>query len=213
LKNKVRVIDADSLGKRFCKFLILVCALSFIIGFTWPEKANADIIRNGIVFPLDEPIMVGKRIVLTAWYSFKRADMGGREYHAWNLPAREGSDVLASFSGQVISICYKRFEGNCIVIAYDNGITLGYCHIGSYVVHAGYKQHGKYIPGQRVAPGDLIGYVGRTGRTTGSHLRIVNINSDNQPVFIGPATFGMNYKTDFYYMGGMTKDELRFEFL
>ena len=46
------------------------------------------------------------------------------------------------------------------MIAHAFGLTTRYGHLGSFAVS----------PGQTVKRGDIIGYVGSTGRATGSHL-------------------------------------------
>ena len=49
--------------------------------------------------------------------------------------------------------------GNSIIISHGNGYTTLYAHCLSLVVHAG----------QSVKQGQLIGYVGSTGRSSGNH--------------------------------------------
>ena len=50
--------------------------------------------------------------------------------------------------------------GNDAVLKHAFGLTTRYGHLSSYAVK----------PGQQVARGDVIGYVGSTGRSTGAHL-------------------------------------------
>ena len=46
------------------------------------------------------------------------------------------------------------------MVTHDFGLSTRYGHLSRFNVHAG----------QRVARGDVIGYVGSTGRSTGAHL-------------------------------------------
>lgn len=167
------------------------------------------------VFPLDEPVMVNGKILCTAWFSYKRQDMNGSKYEALNYPAREGSTVKACIGGTVKFAKYFRYSGNTVRVINDDGTELEYCHLDSYVVHGQYINKGKFIPGSRVEAGDVIGFVGRTGRTTGSHLRLVRyrvVNGVMVKDFICSEDFNMAYN-DFVYRAGSAKEELKFDFL
>src|SRR3546814_15188163 len=50
--------------------------------------------------------------------------------------------------------------GNYVEIEHGNAIETRYGHMSRFVVHSG----------QHVKKGDIIGYVGSTGRSTGNHL-------------------------------------------
>jgi murein DD-endopeptidase MepM/ murein hydrolase activator NlpD len=51
-------------------------------------------------------------------------------------------------------------RGNMIIIDHGGGLFSGYAHLSSFAV----------AEGQTVAAGDVIGAVGNTGLSTGSHL-------------------------------------------
>ena len=61
--------------------------------------------------------------------------------------------------------------GNKTVVRLDDGTVLWYCHQSEFAAEKG----------QRLAPGDLIGYVGSTGNVTGPHLHL-EVHSGNKPV-------------------------------
>lgn len=80
-----------------------------------------------------------------------------------DLAASNGTPVYASASGNVIISKQGSWNGgygNYIVIEHPNGTQTLYAHHSSNVAGAG----------SSVSQGDLIGYVGSTGRSTGSHL-------------------------------------------
>lgn len=52
--------------------------------------------------------------------------------------------------------------GTAVIISCDEGVTVTYGHLWSVAVS----------PGQRVAPGDVVGYTGSTGYSTGPHAHI-----------------------------------------
>ena len=61
--------------------------------------------------------------------------------------------------------------GKAIVIDHGNGISTRYGHLSGYAV----------TTGQRVNRGDVIGYVGESGRSTGPHLHY-EVRINNTPV-------------------------------
>ena len=71
-----------------------------------------------------------------------------------------GTKVQAPADGIVISTGAQGGYGNAMVIDHGYGIVTRYGHLDSFAVRAG----------QKVKRGDLIGYVGNTGRSTGPHL-------------------------------------------
>lgn len=86
--------------------------------------------------------------------------------HGWNavdLGARRGTPILASASGTVIVAKTGGWNGgygNYVVITHDNGTQTLYAHMRNTIVSVG----------QSVSAGQVIGYVGMTGMTTGAHL-------------------------------------------
>jgi murein DD-endopeptidase MepM/ murein hydrolase activator NlpD len=74
----------------------------------------------------------------------------------------EGSTIHAVESGVVVSVGYDGAYGNKTVLLLDDGTELWFCHQSSVVVSVG----------DRVAAGDVIGYVGSTGNVTGPHLHL-----------------------------------------
>jgi murein DD-endopeptidase MepM/ murein hydrolase activator NlpD len=79
-----------------------------------------------------------------------------------DFAAPEGTEIRSIGPGVVISTAYDGAFGNKTVVRLDDGTVLWYCHQSEFGVE----------PGQRVKPGDLIGYVGSTGNTTGPHLHL-----------------------------------------
>ena len=83
-----------------------------------------------------------------------------------DIPANGGTPILASKSGQVITSVYGSGAywsyGNYVVIDHGNGNSTLYAHMSSRAVSEG----------QMVKQGQVIGYVGTTGNSTGNHLHL-----------------------------------------
>ena len=85
-----------------------------------------------------------------------------RPHHGIDYAAPKGTPVRAVGDGKVIKANYSGGAGNFVKIRHNNTYTTGYMHLSKY---------GEDIKvGQRVKQGDIIGYVGSTGISTGPHL-------------------------------------------
>jgi murein DD-endopeptidase MepM/ murein hydrolase activator NlpD len=96
----------------------------------------------------------------------------GAEFHkGLDISTRFGKEIVAPADGLVIVSAYDQQEGNYIKIDHGRGLATGFAHLSRMVA-----RHG-----MRVKRGDIIGYVGDTGRSTGSHLHY-SIFVNNVPV-------------------------------
>lgn len=87
--------------------------------------------------------------------------------------AAVGTPVVATARGKVILASYNGGWGNMVKIEHANGYLTHYAHLSKY---------GKGIAvGKEVTQGQIIGYVGSTGWSTGPHLDY-GMKLDGQPV-------------------------------
>jgi murein DD-endopeptidase MepM/ murein hydrolase activator NlpD len=77
-----------------------------------------------------------------------------------DLGAYKGTPIYASRSGTITIATYHSTAGNYVQINHGDGYCSVYMHMTHYVVKLG----------DYVKAGELIGYVGSTGRSTGPHL-------------------------------------------
>lgn len=77
-----------------------------------------------------------------------------------DISTPKGTPVYATADGDVESAGYTGDYGNLIVLKHDFGLTTRYGHLSRFNVK----------PGAAVHRGDVIGFVGSTGRSTGAHL-------------------------------------------
>ena len=94
------------------------------------------------------------------WYIHK-----GLDFSTW----RSGDAVLATASGQVVTVTFDSSFGNYIIIKHKHGTYTRYAHLDSVRVKKG----------QTVEQGEVIGTIGNTGMSTGPHLHYeVHIGSE-----------------------------------
>lgn len=85
-----------------------------------------------------------------------------RAHTGVDFAAPKGTPVHAVADGTVIFKGWGGGGGNTLKIKHNNGFMTGYLHLSGYA--KGIRQ------GSRVSQGQLIGYVGSTGASTGPHL-------------------------------------------
>lgn len=85
----------------------------------------------------------------------------GRDFHpGLDISADHGRPVVATADGTVASASYSGNYGNLVTIDHGFGLTTRYGHLSRFAVKTG----------QTVLRGQVIGYVGSTGRSTSAHL-------------------------------------------
>lgn len=88
-------------------------------------------------------------------------DPGEGEFHRGiDIATPSGTAIHATGDGVVVSAGWGTGYGREVVLNHGHGITTLYAHMSSIAV----------IPGQTVTRGQVIGYVGLSGRSTGPHL-------------------------------------------
>lgn len=85
---------------------------------------------------------------------------GMRAHKGIDLPAATGTPIHASADGVVGKADWFGGYGLFVELEHGGGMETRYGHMSRIAV----------AEGQRVSKGDVIGYVGSTGRSTGSHL-------------------------------------------
>ena len=115
--------------------------------------------KNGITWAL--PIDYKR---LSSVYGYRTHPVTGqknKKHNGVDLTATIGTPVYATRSGKVSYVGYQAGgAGNYVNITHDNGFLSTYMHLDSYIVKSG----------EYVTIGQLIGYAGNTGGSTGPHL-------------------------------------------
>ncbi|UVO55579.1 M23 family metallopeptidase [Sphingomonas sp. SUN039] len=121
----------------------------------WYDAAGVGERRAGFVLPVANARKTsgfGWRLHPLLGYS--RMHQGTDYGAAYGTPIRAVTDGIVSFAG------WHGGHGNMVQLKHPSGLGTGYAHMSRIAV----------APGSRVAQGQVIGYVGSTGLSTGPHL-------------------------------------------
>jgi murein DD-endopeptidase MepM/ murein hydrolase activator NlpD len=125
---------------------------------SWKKLDN--LADGAIAVPSDKPV---KTAAFTSGYGVRSDPFKGRAaMHAGiDLAGPVGTPIYATADGTVSDAGYNSGGyGNLVKIDHGRGIETRYGHLSAFLVR----------PGQRVTRGQMIGRMGSTGRSTGSHL-------------------------------------------
>jgi murein DD-endopeptidase MepM/ murein hydrolase activator NlpD len=123
------------------------------------------------------PAITPARGILTSGFGIRRDPITrGRAFHSGlDIAAAPGAPVRAAADGVVIRATRSGGLGKAVYLSHGFGLSTRYGHMAKIEVKAG----------QRVQRGDVIGYVGNTGRSTGYHLHY-EVHLDGEPVDPAP---------------------------
>ncbi len=85
---------------------------------------------------------------------------GERQHDGIDIRANQGSPVRAAGGGSVIYAANQGGYGNLVLVRHGDGLVTVYAHLQRITVRKG----------QSLVAGQLLGYVGATGRASGPHL-------------------------------------------
>lgn len=111
---------------------------------------------------------------------------GGGFHNGIDFEGKTGEPILAAADGVINHQGWYFNYGRTVKISHADNFETLYAHMSSFETGIG--------PGSRVRKGDVIGYVGSTGRSTGAHLHFSTIVDGR---FVDPAPYitesgGMN---------------------
>lgn len=137
------------------------------------EKEMADQIANvpsesGFLWPLP-----ASWNTLSSLFGNRKHPITGKpnNHTGIDIPASKNTNIYASKSGVVTTSTHNRSYGNYVVISHSDGTSTLYAHMNKRAVSKG----------QTVSQGQVIGYVGTTGSSTGNHLHFeVRVNGNRK---------------------------------
>lgn len=112
------------------------------------------------------------RYYISSTFAYRKHPITGKwSHHTGNdIPASGGTEIHAAKGGIVTDVGYNSTYGNYIQISHGSGYSTFYAHMRSKAIVA---------EGATVTKGQVIGYVGTTGWSTGNHLHFeLRINGE-----------------------------------
>lgn len=113
--------------------------------------------------------------------SSKYGNRGTGFHNGFDIPAPTGTKLYAPYDGEVTLSNYNDLGGYQLIIT-SGIVKFGFAHL---------REKSFLNVGDIVKAGQLVGYVGNTGRSTGSHLHFT-LTIDGKKV--DPATYFKSYK-------------------
>lgn len=109
------------------------------------------------------------------WRRFNQSEHRSRHL-GLDAAARKGAPIRAVQRGKVALVRSGILMGGTVVVVHGAGIASAYFHVSDFAVKAG----------EMVEPGQVLGKVGLTGRTTGPHI---HVGIWSRGGFVDPAVF------------------------
>ena len=166
--DMITKIKSTQLAKLKYLILLPVCAL-LLFAFTKPNVKNVPIINKLNTFVLSSglpslfPIKNMTKEDITSFFGTKRKLNKNKKaliHGGIDIKADTGTPVIATADGTISKAAMEGDWGNLIIISHSDGYQTWYAHLNGFSVNKN----------QTIKKGTIIGYVGNTGRSTGSHL-------------------------------------------
>ena len=183
-RRLTHMMNVKNTSKRIVIISFVIAATLCFTGFAMASFMNAtDVLQESTANPQDEKSSVsesntpndsnidGKYLWPLTGYNVISSKYGTRmhpvkkamKFHnGIDIPAPEGTPVLAADKGTVAEIGDNETDGNYVILNHGGGIQT------FYSVLFGFAEG--LAAGDTVQQGDVIGYVGSTGEATGNHL-------------------------------------------
>ncbi|WP_412070792.1 M23 family metallopeptidase [Qipengyuania gaetbuli] len=119
-----------------------------------------------------------RKDLISSGFGYRRDPFNGRAamHSGLDFKGATGTPIYAAAKGRVTFVGRKGGYGNTVEIAHGNGLMTRYAHMSKFNAKVG----------QQVLPGQTIGAIGSTGRSTGPHLHF-EVRINNRAV--NPRTF------------------------
>ena len=135
------------------------------------ESGYYDLNGKSIIKALMKTPVNGARLS-SSFGNRKHPILGFNKHHnGTDFAAPKGTPIMASGNGKVIRARWCGGGGNCIKIRHNSSYSTVYAHLSKFATREG----------RRVKQGQVIGYVGSTGMSTGPHLHY-EVHFNGKPI-------------------------------
>ena len=126
------------------------------------EEGHYDLNGKSVKKALMKTPINGAR--LSSKFGMRKHPIDGynKMHRGTDFAAPEGTPVMASGDGVIIKAAWCGGGGNCVKIKHNSTYSTVYAHLSKF--------GGSIKKGKRIKQGQIIGYVGSTGKSTGPHL-------------------------------------------
>lgn len=164
LKKAAAEVDAQIKAKER-EFASQIVSVPSESGFLWPLSSGYNVLTS-LFGPRPHPV-TGKP----------------NNHTGIDVSAPKNTKIYAAKSGVVTTSTYNNSYGNYVVVSHSDNTSTLYAHMTTRNVREG----------QTVKQGDVVGYVGSTGSSTGNHLhfevRLNNVRQDPVDYFKDKALY------------------------
>jgi len=117
------------------------------------------------IWPIN--LTLGTKAWVSSRFGIRRSPFTGAwEMHeGLDIISTPGTPIISTADGKVIKVASDRFLGNYVEIRHNGRLSTLYAHLENF--------EPSIYEGKEVKRGTAIGYMGRTGRTTGVHVHYV----------------------------------------
>tara|TARA_Y100001960_G_scaffold328310_1_gene416766 strand:- start:59 stop:1222 length:1164 start_codon:yes stop_codon:yes gene_type:complete len=135
------------------------------------ESGYYDLNGKSIIKALMKTPVNGARLS-SSFGNRKHPILGFNKHHnGTDFAAPKGTPIMASGNGKVVRARWCGGGGNCIKIRHNSSYSTVYAHLSKFATREG----------RRVKQGQVIGYVGSTGMSTGPHLHY-EVHFNGKPI-------------------------------
>ncbi len=180
LKKRIKMMTQHSSKSSLKLSYILLLPICFVLmsAFTTAPTQPLGIIQiaNTAATPPSfiYPVKNASKKDITSFFGKTRElpkNISKENHGGIDIRATIGTPVLAAADGTIIKSAMEGNWGNLIIIKHDNGFETWYAHLKNF----------NLLESKLVKKGDVIGYVGMTGNTTGPHLHF-EVKQNNKRV-------------------------------
>jgi len=140
------------------------------------SKMNETLKCRPTIMPVQD-----EAVWISSGFGWRKSPFTGlKQFHkGLDISGKRGTPLVATADGVIEKVGYNRFRGNYVNIKHDERFSTSYGHMLKYITKKG----------EKVERGQIVGYMGTTGMSTGYHLHYEVIDNGKK---VNPYNFILN---------------------